>query len=303
MRELRFVPKTPDNRSPSELSHSTAATVVPSARVHAGVLCAKFLVVWLSIPGASAGVPPSRLLAQIQQLIQAGSLVEARQQLNAALKDYPSSAALNNFLGVVEAQSGNYRLAESSFRKAIELDSHLTATYLNLGRLYQENGRSDKVAVRKAAQVYLDLLKIDPENAEARYQAAYMQELGGSYQASLELLARMPVDVQQKPQVLAVRCADEAGLGRTATAAATAKHLLQLSGLEEADVLIVQPVVAAKKQQQLETLILQPKFTLARYGDKILISNLPDNLLLQNAATEPVRGAHIGISARLGLQK
>jgi tetratricopeptide (TPR) repeat protein len=182
---------------------------------------------------------------------------EARQQLAAALHDYPTSAELHNFLGVVDAQSGNYLLAESNFRKAIELDTRLAGAYLNLGRLYQENRRDDKTAIRKAAQVYQALLQIDPENAEGRYQGAYMLELSGSYQSSLHLLVRLPAEVQQNPQVLAIRCADEAGLGRVTAAAAAAKALSDAPGLQEDDVRIAQPVLASRKQQHLETVLLE----------------------------------------------
>ena len=201
--------------------------------------------------------PPAASVANIQQLIRNGSFAQARTELDSALQQYPSSAGLHNLSGVVAAQSGNYRLAETSFQKAILLDRRMTSAYLNLGRLYQENAGLDKGAVRKGAQIYLDLLKVEPENPEAQYQAAYMLLLDRSYQTSLTLLARLPAEVQRKAQVLALRCADETGLGRIAQASATAKELLSSPDVTEADVQVVQPVLAAGKQLKLETTLLE----------------------------------------------
>lgn len=189
--------------------------------------------------------------------MQNGNLTHARAQVAEALTKYPASPELHNFLGVLEAQEGRYREAEANFQKAIDLDRQLGAAYLNLGRLYQENGARDKEAVRKGAAVYLNLLKVDPQNMEAHYQAAYMLQLEGSYQAALNLVARLPAPLQRKAQVLAVRCAAEVGVGRIGIASATAKQLLQSPEFAEADVLIVEPVLAAKKQARLETMLLE----------------------------------------------
>jgi tetratricopeptide (TPR) repeat protein len=205
----------------------------------------------------SADEVPAELISGIQQAVQSGDLAGARARIVSALKTYPASAGLYNLKGVVEAQTGDYLLAESAFREAIRLDQRLPPAYLNLGRLYQENATRDQGAVRKAAETYLALVKIDPENAEARYQGAYMLSLEGSYQMSLSLLERLPVAYQQKAQVLAVRCADEAGLDRIVQASATVQDLAKSPELSETDVLIVQPVLAAKKQWKLETKLLE----------------------------------------------
>lgn len=227
------------------------------ARICIAVLFAICLNALCPFPGWPLPPAPAALITQIQQMIQNGNRAEARAQLNAALRSYPSSAELHNLLGVVEAQSGNYSLAETGFRKAIRLNSRLTPAYLNLGRLYQENVGKDQKAERKGAQIYLELLKIEPDNAEARYQAAYMVLLEGSYLTSLSLLERLPAAFQQKAQVLALRCAAEAGAGRSDRAAATALDLLKSPELAEADILTIQPVLAAKKQWRLETSLLQ----------------------------------------------
>ncbi len=79
---------------------------------------------------------PDEVLRRIQGLIQDGQATEARAELSRALSAYPKEPVLYNFLGVLEAQQGHYREAESSFVKAVELAPPYAAAYLNLGRLY-----------------------------------------------------------------------------------------------------------------------------------------------------------------------
>jgi Flp pilus assembly protein TadD len=71
-------------------------------------------------------------VTDIQKLIQSGELEQARTKLHLALKRYPDSAAQHNFLGVVEAQSRNYSLAEADLRRTIHLDPQMALAYLNL---------------------------------------------------------------------------------------------------------------------------------------------------------------------------
>src|SRR5213596_794748 len=82
---------------------------------------------------------PAEILRAVQQLIEQGEFGNARERLLRALKQYPAEPNFHNLLGVVEAQQGNYVSAESSFLQAIKLAPKSPGTYLNLGRLYQEN--------------------------------------------------------------------------------------------------------------------------------------------------------------------
>src|SRR5262249_42024571 len=143
------------------------------------VTALSFAASWLSPASVGDSPPAADIIARIERAIESGDIARAREDLGPALKNYPAAAGLHNLKGVVEAQGGNYSLAESAFRRAITLDARLVPAYLNLGRLYQENATRDKEAVRKGAQVYVQLLKIDPQNSEARYQGAYMLMLQG----------------------------------------------------------------------------------------------------------------------------
>jgi tetratricopeptide (TPR) repeat protein len=74
--------------------------------------------------------------------------------------NYPE--ALNNF-GVLLVREGNYPQAEERFKTGIRLAPDYDQSYLNLARLYAM--QSDR---QKASGVLLDLLRIQPENQNAR---------------------------------------------------------------------------------------------------------------------------------------
>ena len=198
----------------------------------------------LGLARAATNAPPE-LLLKLQQEIQQGNLDTAHSQLDVAIKEFPSDPGLYNLLGIVEAQRGKRAAAESAFRKAVERSPEFTGALLNLGRLYMEQAADDPKASGRALDVYQKILRYDRTNAEALYQSAVLLASAGSYQNSLNHLDRLPQDVQQRAQVLAIRCADHAGLNQTAPAASTAESLLKSPDLTEADVMSALPQVEA----------------------------------------------------------
>jgi len=202
-------------------------------------------------------VDPIATIQKVQQLIEHGDLASARSELTRALKFYPKKAGLHDLLGIVDAQQGRHRAAESNFRKAIEEDPHLTGAYLNLGRLYQEKAGNDPEALQKGLRVYRSLLKLAPANSEANYQSAVLLERLGSFKASLDHLSRLPPSAQERPQAVAVRCADFAGLGDRGQADPEAARLLSSRELTEADILPILPRLEAHGRNDLAVRLLE----------------------------------------------
>ncbi len=212
----------------------------------------------LTRPGlASASTSVAETLQQVQESIQRGDLAGARSQLTKALKEFPEEAGFVNLLGVVEAQQGNYRAAESNFKKAIEKAPHFTGATLNLGRLYQENIGTDPEALQKSLDTYERLLRFEPRNAEANYQTALLLGRQGSFRESLEHLSRLSTAGQERPQALALRCADYAALGERSRADAEAIRLLASPGLTEADILPILPTLEKHQRDDLGVRLLE----------------------------------------------
>ena len=192
-------------------------------------------------PGTRAATAPARLLSELSTLVDKGDLPLARRSVDAALNRFPSDAALLNIAGAIDAQQGAYRAAEHHFQAAIAADSRLAAAYLNLGRLYQEHSADDSEASQKALAVYKQLLVVEPVNAEALFQAAYLTACAGQWAASRGFLNRLPPAAQQRPQALATLAVDLAGLGDGAGARDLAVRLIAEPDLVEEDVLALIP--------------------------------------------------------------
>jgi tetratricopeptide (TPR) repeat protein len=201
--------------------------------------------------------PLADLLLKAQGRLEASDLAGARQQLVDALRLYPASPAVHNFLGVLEAEEGNYKAAEARFREAIARSPRYTDALLNLGRLYQENAGKDGDASVKALRLYTTLLAYEPRHAEALYQSAVLLHAKGEFGASLERLQRLPGADQERPAALALRCADEAGRGDRTRAGETAARLLERGDFQEADIRAALPTLAAHGAEDLGVRLLE----------------------------------------------
>lgn len=181
----------------------------------------------------------------------------ARNELETELKQQPGEGGLYNLLGIVEARENHYPAAERNFIKAIELRPQLAASYLNLGRLYTRNFNQDSVIRHKAIKVYRQLLRLNPELPEARYELAAVLQQGGAFRESLSELDRLPTAEQERSQALALRCADLMGLGRDAEANQTADRFLRAPELSESEGLFLAGVLQAGKHDELALNVLE----------------------------------------------
>ncbi len=162
-----------------------------------------------------------------------------------ALKAHPADPVLQNLAGVIAAQRGAFESAEAHFQTAIRLAPKGPAAYQNLGRLYQERADGNPAMRAKAIAIYRRLLDADPASVEAMFQSGFLLALDGQFAASRAMLERLPEDVRQRPQALAVLAADLGGLGDTAAARRVVDALAAHPALTEADVLAALPALPA----------------------------------------------------------
>jgi tetratricopeptide (TPR) repeat protein len=202
------------------------------------VTCIPLLALILALGQTSdaPAVAPQATLQRISSLLEAQNVDAARQEVLAALKTYPRDAVLHNLAGVIEAERGEPADAESQFQTAIRLSPSLASAYENLGRLYQERSASDASAADKALKTYAALLAIDSLNPEALYQSAVLLANQGRFQESGTLVARLPEDVRNRPQVLALIATDAGGVGHLAAAIAAVRTLATHPDLSAPDV-------------------------------------------------------------------
>jgi tetratricopeptide (TPR) repeat protein len=179
---------------------------------------------------------PAELVQELSAMLDAGQLAPAKARADEALARYPADAVLHNIAGAIDVQQGSYRSAERHFKAAMQAAPREAGAYLNLGRLYQEHGAADPGALQKALAAYRQVLRFDPSNPEALYQAAYVGACTGEWQASRADLERLPDAARSRPQALALLAIDLAGLGEHDRAEDAAATLLAHPELTDEDV-------------------------------------------------------------------
>ena len=187
---------------------------------------------------------PEQTLTSIQESIQAGKYPEALDAISEALKAYPKDGGLLNLRGVIHAQQNELAEARKDFERAVTLTPGLTPAWQNLGRACQLSMGRDPADSRCAADAWQRVLKVQPDDPEAHFSLAAVYENQGKYAESLREIERLPADDGARSPVLAVRCADLAGLDRMKEANETARRLTRTAEFSEADLTSILPSLA-----------------------------------------------------------
>ena len=106
------------------------------------------------ILGDSSNIHGLNLLGMI--CVNTGRHEEAVRLITQALKINPADAQAQGNLGLAYQHMGNLKLAESCFRKSIEIGGKNRTIFISLGNILRESGRASE-----AVQVYESTLKVD----------------------------------------------------------------------------------------------------------------------------------------------
>ncbi len=213
------------------MSHSVAGSILT-------------LVAICALPLLGQRSAPDQTLTSIQESIEAGKYPEALHQISAALKVNPNDAGLLNLRGVVHAQQNDLAEARKDFERAVALAPGLTPAWQNLGRSCQLSMERNAADSRCAANAWQRVLKVLPGDPEARFSLAAVYQQQGKYADSLREIERLPADESARSLVLALRCADLAGLDHIQEAGETAVRLTNAPEFSEADVKSILPSLA-----------------------------------------------------------
>lgn len=195
---------------------------------------------------AASGADQS--IAAIQQAIEDGQPDQARERIAASLRKYPANGGILNLRGVLHAQQRDMAAARADFQEAIRLSPGLLPAWQNLARACQTlAGESaagrDTGAMDCALRSWRHVLGSLRGDAEALSALATLHEWRGDFSESLrQIEALAPADGAELP-MLALRCADLAGLGRVGEAIEAAKHLSRSPGYTDEIAASVFPVL------------------------------------------------------------
>jgi Flp pilus assembly protein TadD len=226
-------------------SSSHAAARASSVR---GRLARNVALLVLSIlPLRSQGPTLEKALIAIQGSIQAGDQADALKQIEVALTRFPKAGGVYNLRGIIHAQREELAAARADFQQAVKLSPALTPAWQNLARACQLTPGQDAGAVACAVSAWQHVLIARPSDVEARASLATVYEWQGKFADSLRELERLPESETSRSSLLALRCADLAGLGRTQEALAAAQKLTQTADFSEADAGSIFPVLNIAK--------------------------------------------------------
>jgi tetratricopeptide (TPR) repeat protein len=102
------------------------------------------------------------LLKDAAQLISAGNLDRAENELQSILNADPNEYRALNFMGIVRAQQGRNAAAEKLFKQVIQQNPNFASAHVNLGLLYVQMSRS-----ADAIPEFQEALRIDPTRTDA----------------------------------------------------------------------------------------------------------------------------------------
>ncbi|MBV8857985.1 MAG: tetratricopeptide repeat protein [Acidobacteria bacterium] len=125
----------------------------------------------LLAPAAATAQTNDRVeqLKRAAALIGSDQLAEAERELNQILRAAPGEAEALNLLGALRAKQGRLEEAEALFLRAVRGDEKLSGARMNLAYLYLLKREPEK----SAAQLR-EVLRLEPENAEAAHRLAWL---------------------------------------------------------------------------------------------------------------------------------
>lgn len=138
-------------------------------------------------------LPAQDRLMRVQQLLQHGDWTLAKQEIQSGLKETPDEPVLWNFLGIAAAQDGQWAESEKAFANALRLRPGMNSALDNQARM-----RMTKAAALQGEKKYAE---------------------------SQLTLAKLPAELRNQPDMLALQYVNELKLRRLEAAKATAASL------------------------------------------------------------------------------
>ncbi|HEX8183854.1 MAG TPA: tetratricopeptide repeat protein, partial [Blastocatellia bacterium] len=162
--------------------HSGLKIIVPAVSQLAVVIT--FLLTLITPPAAASQDNSSaKQVERAASLIRDNRIAEAEQQLNYVLKASPNHAIALNLLGTVRAMQGKLNEAEALFSRAIRIDNQLVGAHMNLAYLYLLKGAPEKTAL-----ALREVLRLDPNNADASHKLAWLMLSQHQYDACISFI-------------------------------------------------------------------------------------------------------------------
>jgi tetratricopeptide (TPR) repeat protein len=206
-----------------------AVHTVPTGKSYArlfAIMLALLFCATFAAPCASAQKQSARAgrLERAARLIGSNQLAEAEALLSQILREAPNEATALNLLGAVRAKQGRLDEAEALFYSAVRSDPRMTGAHMNLAYLYLL-----KKAPEKTASELKEVLRLEPENAEAGYRLAWLLVSQGRIDECIALVERLKGSQPLSAPLLGVLGDAYLRKGERAGAVSAFKRAIELS--------------------------------------------------------------------------
>ncbi len=170
-----------------------------------------FTLLWLAGLICAASLPAVAQQQHIEaavKLIQQGRLTEAEAEARKALNEPSSRPLADAVLGAIRLQQERYEESEVFLKRAVQLNPHLMGAQLNLGNLLATEGKSNE-----ARATFRHVLRVSPENFEAKFALARIESQSGNYRASRDLERSIEPELYHSHEGLTLLAHNDLGLG------------------------------------------------------------------------------------------
>ena len=174
-----------------------------------GYDCGLSRIVILTVGVALFLLNPPRMFAQTtavaERIERAATLIndnrieEAERELSRVLKLRPNDPTALNLMGTIRARQGKMNEAEDLFTRAVSIDNRMVGARMNLAYLYLLKGAPDKSGLQLQ-----EVLRVEPQNADASYRLAWLMLSQGRYDECIRVVGEAKQYGPPKAPILAV---------------------------------------------------------------------------------------------------
>jgi tetratricopeptide (TPR) repeat protein len=174
---------------------------------------------------ATASCAQTSHIERAVQLLNNGDTVQAEVEARKAMQTPSTRALALAMLGTIRLQQGRTEESTRFLLQALALNPKLVGARTTLGNAYAFGGKPDL-----ASKCFREVLKVDPDNFDARLDFFKLQASRRNFQQSLDLASPILPQLLESDEAMVVLASDYGALGKKHELEDLVAHWQQLPG-------------------------------------------------------------------------
>jgi len=226
------------------------------------------------------------------QLLNNGDTVQAEAEARKAMQSPSTRALALAMLGTIRLQQGRTEESTEFLVQALALNPKLVGARTTLGNAYAFGGKPDL-----AAKCFREVLKVDPENFDARFDLFKLEASRRNFEQSLNVGAPIMPQLLTSDEAMVVLASDYAALGKRHELEDLVAHWHQLPGPSDEAALDFGSTLLAYGMRAAATKVFQDEETrLAAHPAPTLALKLGDAFLNLGLLDQAEKSAQLALS-------